>query len=201
MTTTAGFEEVLSFWLGDLDASGCATEEASARWWKKSDAFDAEIRERFGAAHESICDDAREAWLDAPRSRVAYVIVLDQFSRNMFRGSPRMYAEDPRALRATLGGLEAEHDEELGYHERYFLYMPLMHAEDVAHQDRCVQLFEGMKTLYPERSKQLERTVGFAVQHRDIVARFGRFPHRNAILGRESTAEELSFLEGPGSSF
>ncbi len=199
--TTTDFETVLSFWLGDVDPSGYASEEASARWWTKSDAFDREIRERFEATRRTLCDGACEHWLDSPRGRVAYVIVLDQLSRNMFRGTPEMYTEDARALRATLTGLEAGCDAELGFHERYFLYMPLMHAEDADLQRRCVELFEGMKASFPDRAEQLDHTIGYAVRHRDIVVRFGRFPHRNEILGRESTPEEIAFLQEPGSSF
>lgn len=199
--STHDFEDVLSFWLGELDEAGCADEETSARWWKKSDAFDAEIRERFAAAREALCEGECDDWLATPRGRVAYVIVLDQLSRNMFRGTEGMYAEDERARRAALEGIDAGCDSELGYHERYFLYMPMMHAEDLPSQERGVELFESMKDAFPDKAAAVDNVVGYAKKHRDIVARFGRFPHRNEIVARDSTEEEIEFLKGPGSSF
>lgn len=195
------FEEILSFWLGELDQSGRAGADAQERWWKKSDAFDAEIRERFGATHRAICEGNREEWLASARGRLAYVIVLDQLSRNMFRGTENMYAEDGRAQGAALEGLEVGCESELGYHERYFLYMPMMHAEDIALQDRCIELFESLIADFPRKAADVDGVINYAKQHRDIVARFGRFPHRNEIVGRESTEDELEFLRGPGSSF
>jgi len=199
--TSADFEHVLDFWLGELDANGCASSETSARWWKKSEEFDAEIRERFGPAREAICRGECEHWLASPRGRLAYVIVLDQLSRNMFRGTASMYAEDARAVRVVVEGLRAGCDQALGYHERYFLYMPLMHAEDLAHQEHCVASFEGMRSSFPSKSADIDRAVSYAEKHREIVKRFDRFPHRNDIMERESTAEEVSFLAGPDSSF
>jgi len=199
--TAHDFDDVLAFWLGELDGEGCASDESSARWWKKSDAFDAEIRERFGPVHQAICEDGCLAWLASPEGRVAYVIVLDQLSRNMLRGDPSMYDQDGRAQRVALEGIDAGCDAALGYHARYFLYMPLMHAEDLALQDRCVALFESMNAAFPKKAADVTRAVGYAVKHRDIVARFSRFPHRNAILGRPSTEHEIEFLKGPGSSF
>ncbi len=194
--------EVLDFWFGELDAQGRATEERSARWFKKDPAFDEELRRRFGALYEAISGEARQDWLEEPWSRLAYVIVLDQFSRNMFRDTSEMFARDPQALAAARGGVKAGQDRQLPRDPRTFIYMPLMHAEDVAAQDRCVELFAAMANEYEgEAQKALRRTLKYAVMHRDIVARFGRFPHRNAVLDRESTAEELAFLEQPNSSF
>ncbi|MBN4049567.1 DUF924 domain-containing protein [bacterium AH-315-N03] len=195
------FEEVLSFWLGELDELGVADAATRARWWKKSDDFDADVLARFEATRRAICAGDCAGWLGTARGRVAYVIVLDQLSRNMFRGTPEMYTEDNLALSAAVEGIEAGCEGELGYHERYFLYMPLMHAEDLGAQDRCVALFESMKTAYPNKATEIQNVIGFAEKHRVIVARFGRFPHRNEIVGRESTAEEIEFLKGPGSSF
>jgi len=194
-------EEVLQFWLGDVDGGGRSSSETIARWWKKSDEFDAEVREKFQGTLAAISRGECDSWLETDRGRAAYVIVLDQLSRNMFRNSAAMYAEDARSLAAVRDGLEAGVDRELGYHARYFFYMPLMHAEELEAQDLCVEMFEAMKADYPAHAEGLEGARTFAVKHRDIVARFGHFPHRNEILGRESSAEELEFLEGPGSSF
>ena len=191
-------EDVLSFWFGELDESGAPSEARRARWWKKSPELDAEIRERFEPVRDALCAGELEGWRETRRGRLAYVILLDQLSRNMYRDTPRMYEEDERAVEAALEAIEAGDPERLRYHERWFLYMPLMHAEDLKHQERCVALFAELGERFPEHG---DGGHGYAVRHRDIVARFGRFPHRNEILGRESTDEERAFLEEPGSSF
>jgi uncharacterized protein (DUF924 family) len=172
-------EDVLAFWFAD-----------PRQWWKKDDAFDAKIRDRFHGLHETIAAGEREDWLETPRGALAYVIVLDQFSRNMFRGSGRTFETDERALAAARRALGLGFDRGLSDDERMFLYMPFMHSEDIADQDRCVELFSTL----PQGRR-------YAEQHRAIVRRFGRFPHRNALLGRPSTPEEIEFLKGPGSSF
>jgi uncharacterized protein (DUF924 family) len=173
--------DVLDFWFAD-----------PARWWKKDPAFDGEIRSRFSELHESIERGEHEEWRDTPRGALAYVIVLDQFSRNMFRGTARMFASDAQALAAARAAIERSDDQALASAERSFLYMPLMHSEDLADQERCVALFQSFAAPGQLR---------YAEQHRDIIRRFGRFPHRNELLGRASTPEELEFLTQPGSSF
>lgn len=173
-------DEVLAFWLAD-----------PARWWKKDPAFDAEVRDRFEALHAAIERGEREAWRASPRGALAYVIVLDQMSRNMYRGTARMFASDARALAAATEAIDRGFDQALPSAERGLLYMPLMHSEDLAVQERCVELFRALGN----------DQVSFAEQHRDIVRRFGRFPHRNELLGRPSTDEEREFLTQPGSSF
>jgi len=193
---------VLSFWFGDLDAHGCASPEVQERWWKKDPAFDAEIRERFSELYREVMAGEHEDWLAEPKSWLAYVIVLDQLGRNMHRDTAGMYAGDERALRAVEEGLEAGHDAELGLHERCFAYMPLMHAEDREAQRRCVKLFEALRDDAPVAKREgFAKNVEFAERHAEIVERFGRFPHRNEVLGRETTEEEARFLEQPGSSF
>lgn len=203
MTVTApDYERVLDFWLGELDAIGRASAETRKRWWKKDEAFDQEIRERFAADHAAIEAGEREAWLASPRGRLAYVIVLDQFSRNMFRETPRMFASDPRAERVALEGVERGDDRVLALDARVFLYMPLMHSERLVMQERSVALFAALRDgLEGEAREHVAGNVDYAVRHRDIVARFGRFPHRNRLLGRESTEVEKAFLKEPGSSF
>ena len=195
-------EEILEFWLGALDAHGLASEAHRRRWWNKDPAFDEEIRRRFLAAHQAVLAGQRARWLDTPSGRLASIIVLDQFSRNMFRDTPRMFAADHRAQQLTLDGLAGGDDGALPVDPRVFCYMPLMHAEDLALQDRCVSLFTALRdTLAGPARQRIDNNLRFAIQHREIIARFGRFPHRNAALGRPSTAEELAFLEQPGSSF
>jgi uncharacterized protein (DUF924 family) len=173
-------EDVLAFWFRD-----------ASRWWKKDPEFDAEIRDRFLELHGAVMRDERADWLETSRGTRAYVIVLDQFSRNMFRDSARMFEGDRRALTAARRALESGFDRGLSAEERMFLYMPFMHSEDITDQDRCIGLF----------SSGLQQWLPYAEQHRDIIRRFGRFPHRNALLGRPSTSEELGFLKQPGSSF
>ena len=181
MRRRVSVDEVLEFWFAD-----------PARWWKKDPAFDAEIRSRFSELHELIERGEQEDWRKAPRGALAYVIVLDQFSRNMFRGTARMFASDARAIAAARAAIEGGDDQALDPAERTFLYMPFMHSEDHADQERSVALFQSLSA--PDQ-------VRYAEQHRDIVRRFGRFPHRNELLGRASTPEELEFLTQPGSSF
>jgi uncharacterized protein (DUF924 family) len=184
------YDDVLTFWFGALDETGRSDQAHMARWWKKDPAFDQELRDRFGALHAAITRGEHADWIESARGRLATILVLDQFSRNMFRGAPGMFASDARALELTVDGLDRGMDQELTPAERQFFYMPLMHSEDLAAQERCVELF----ATFAENQK-------FAVQHRDIVKRFGRFPHRNEILGRTSTPEEIAFLTQPGSSF
>jgi uncharacterized protein (DUF924 family) len=196
------FEQVLDFWFGKLDAAGCADAEHAERWWKKNAAFDEELRQRFGALHEAVARAERDDWLVPPRGRLAYVIVLDQFSRNMFRDTPRMYAYDAKALAAAHEGVADGADKPLAHDERIFLYMPFQHSEELADQERAVALFESLRDgLSGERLKRANDNVVYAERHRDIVKRFGRFPHRNQLLARASTSEEVNFLTQPNSSF
>ena len=178
--TPSSIDDVLTFWFAD-----------PGRWWKKDPAFDDEIRDRFLELHEAVRRGEREDWRATPHGALAYVIVLDQFSRNLFRGSARSFEGDPQALAAARDALDRGFDRGLSTDERMFVCMPFMHSEDIADQDRCVALFA---------SGPLE-SLSYAEKHRDIVRRFGRFPHRNAALGRPSTAEEAEFLKEPGSSF
>jgi len=195
-------DDVWTYWFGPLDERGDADAEHTARWFKKDPAFDAELVERFGAVHAEIDGGAREAWRDDPRGLVAYVIVLDQFSRNMFRGTSRMFASDPRALGAAKAGVAAGLHLSLPYAAATFLLMPTMHSESLADQEACVALFNALLEASPvELRAGRAQYASFAEKHRVIIARFGRFPHRNALLGRASTPEELEFLSQPGSSF
>ncbi len=179
-----------------------SSDEYVGHWWKKDPGFDETIRERFGQEHAAIVRGERNGWLLSARGRLAYVIVLDQFSRNMFRGEAGMFAQDEQALRAALEGIELGMDRAVHGDLRAFYYLPLMHSENLAVQEHCVQLFETfVSELQGKARDRLANNLKFAIAHRDIVAKWGRFPHRNAILGRKSTPEEQAFLEQPGSSF
>lgn len=201
LVTHRDFEEVLWRWFGPL-TDGRSLPFYATRWYRKDPAFDDMLRRELGAVHAAVAAGEREDWLATPRGRLAYVIVLDQLSRNLLRDTPEMYAQDARAIEVTRDALAQGDDDVLALDERGFLYMPLMHSEDLADQDRCVELFARLRDAHegPAR-EQLENSHRYAVMHRDIVARFGRFPHRNAILGRDSTPEEIAFLKEPNSSF
>lgn len=176
-------EEVLHFWL---------VETPVERRFIRDRLLDEMINEGFGDLYMRLTCNVPPAWQADPRSLLAAVIVLDQFSRNLFRDDPLAYAQDKKARELVQAALDKGWDQKLGVEERWFLYMPLMHSEDLADQELSVNLYRqlGMKDV-----------LDFAIRHRDQIARFGRFPQRNAVLGRTSTPEELAFLEQPGSRF
>jgi len=199
-------EDICSFWFGELDADGRATAEAQQRWFKKDPQFDSMVRQRFLATYNAAVEGALESWRHEPRGALALILVLDQFSRNMFRGEAQMYSGDEFARSVAKEGLAASLDAEMGIAERTFFRMPLMHSEVLADQDACVTAFEVLASEYRDSGREVlagdaEATLKYAIAHREIVANWGRFPHRNAILGRTCTPEELAFLEEPGSSF
>jgi len=196
------YSDVLTVWFGEIDDDGQIDAAYKSRWWKKDPVFDQFLRAQFAKVHSAILAGECEDWLADARGRLAYVIVLDQFSRNMFRDTPAMFAADGRAVATAHEGVDCGDDEELAIPERSFLYMPFMHSEDLSDQDRCVTLFTAMRDSADEAQREgVQYMLDYAVKHRDIVKRFGRFPHRNALLGRESTDEEREFLTQPGSSF
>jgi len=195
-------ETILRFWFGTAADDLEVAEQCAKLWWKKNPQVDDDIRERFAvvldAAAHGECDD----WLKDPRGRLALIIVADQFSRNMHRVTPRAFANDSLALSWCKDGLKAGEDRQLRPIERVFFYMPLEHSESVEDQNRCVALFTELAESVSAAQRSLfDGYVDYAVRHREIVQGFGRFPHRNAILGRQSSAEELEFLKKPGSSF
>ncbi len=186
---------VLDFWFGPPDDPGYAGPREA--WFRKDDAFDAEIVRRFGALIEQAHAGGLASWASEPLPALAQVIVLDQFTRNLHRGSGRAFAGDARALAAARAMLAAGHDRALTGVQRQFVYMPYEHAEDLAAQRESLRLFAQLGRDEPALAGLLE----WAQRHHDIVERFGRFPHRNAMLMRASTAEEAAFLLTPGSSF
>lgn len=194
---------VLRFWFGEAPERA-ATDAACARlWWSKQPAVDDEMRERFGPRVSQAEAGALDVWAATAEGRLALILLADQFTRNTRRGKPESFALDPLARRWCLDGLQARAFDSLLPIQRVFAYLPLEHSESLDHQDRCVAL---MQALRDEVSEPAERKVfdgyaDYAERHREIIRRFGRFPHRNAVLGRESTAEELAFLQTPGSSF
>jgi uncharacterized protein (DUF924 family) len=189
-------EAILSFWFHTLDY-----DRGRKRWFGKDDAFDAEIRRRFEADHERAAAGAYDALAATADGALALVILLDQVPRNIHRGTARAFAADPQARNVAGRAVDAGFDRTLPPVRRIFLYLPFEHSEDLADQRRAVALFESLPTApgFPDAARA--ETIDYARRHLDIVARFGRFPHRNAALGRPSTPEEARFLTEPGSSF
>lgn len=183
---------VLGFWFGDPPAT-----EPRAEWFRKDAAFDAQIRERFGATLDAALQGGLRDWDSTPQGALARIVVLDQFTRNAFRDTPGAFAGDALALAAAQALVASGADRALGAWQRQFVYLPFEHAEDLVQQQQALVLFDALAAEHPQTA---ELQV-WAQKHHDIVARFGRFPHRNAILGRPSTAEETAFLSQPGSRF
>jgi uncharacterized protein (DUF924 family) len=177
-TAVASPEEVLTFW----------REAGPDRWYAKDEAFDNSIRERFLSTYEAAARGELASWEATGEGALALVIVLDQFPRNMFRGSARTYQCDALARAAANIALKRGYDLDVPDAERGFLFLPFMHSEDLVDQNRCVELYRAAG----------DENLKYALEHRDIIRRFGRFPHRNAILGRASTPEEQAFLDGGG---
>lgn len=194
-------ELILGYWFGTSSDPAVVFKTQSAKWFNGGKAVDNEIREHFMDDVRGALEGELDDWLDAPRSCMALVILLDQFTRNVYRGTPRAFSGDPDALGAAEHAIKAGYEADLEFHHRVFLYVPFEHSESLAVQDRGVQHFD---RLVVDSGPHLETATtyrNYATAHRDIVARFGRFPHRNGILARDSTAEEVAFLKTPGSSF
>jgi len=183
-------QAVLAFWFGDGQA-------ARAEWFRKDAAFDAQIGERFGALIEQALRGELLEWQQSPDTALARILLLDQFTRNVFRDTPRAFAGDALALAAARRMVDAGQDRALAPLRRAFVYLPFEHAENLAAQDESVRLFTDLAAASPEMADMLD----YAHRHHAVIARFGRFPHRNDMLERTSTPEERAFLEQPGSRF
>lgn len=177
------YQEILSFWFEEIDPS---------QWWKKDDAFDQLIRARFSDIHAQAMRCELYDWRADARGRLAEIIVLDQFSRNMFRGSPLSFASDPLALVLAQEAVSVKADLALSPTERSFVYLPFMHSESLKIHALAIDLYQ---------RNGIQSNLDFEIRHKQIIERFGRYPHRNGILGRSSTEEELEFLQQPGSGF
>jgi len=194
---------VREYWFG---TEPLTTAEAFGRrgdlWFGGEQHHDEEIRTRFGALLERAAAGELDAWADGPRRRLSLIILLDQFPRNMFRGTARAFEYDAAALALALTGMQSGADGALDFAERLFFYIPLEHAENRDAQDEAVAAFRRLLAeVPPELHATFADTLGYAEKHRAIIERFGRFPHRNAVLGRASTPEELEWLKEGGASF
>ena len=188
-------QAVLDHWFGPEGSP----EHGRVRdlWFHKSEATDRDIAQRFGALIERALRGELAGWAAQPHSALAQIVLLDQFTRNTLRDTPQAFAGDARALKAAIAMVAAHHDEVLLPVQRAFVYLPFEHAENLAMQDEAVRLF----TRLHASADALEDMLAYALRHREVVQRFGRFPHRNVILGRQSTVEEMAFLREPGSRF
>ncbi len=183
-------DEIITFWFGE-DVSASRKE-----WFAKSAAFDAEVSSRFRADYDAAILGQLDNWRTSARGSLAFILLTDQFPRNMFRGERAAFASDPLALAAAIDAVGNKLDRELPPLQRAFLYLPFEHSENLADQDCAVELFETMRA-----EPGMPSMIDYAHRHRSVIARFGRFPHRNKILGRASTPDEEMFLREPGSSF
>jgi uncharacterized protein (DUF924 family) len=195
MPLTPECEDVLGFWFPALPSPDPAALVRQFEWWFRGGA-DAAIGERFADLAERAARGELDEWAGAPRSRLALILVLDQFSRSLYRGTPRAFAQDAKALALALEGIERGHFAALASpFEKTFFLLPLGHSEELKHLERAVELAEEIaRSATPELRKVLEHSASQARGHRDVVARFGRQPHRNATLGRVSTPEEVAYL-------
>lgn len=182
--------DLLRFWFGPEPVS-------RAEWFRKDPAFDEAIRQRFGATLERALAGELDGWAATPEGTLALLVLLDQFPRNLFRGQARAFAGDARALALAREAVARGDDRSLHPVQRPFVYLPFEHAEDRAAQDESIRLFTALAAESPAHAD----TLHWAHRHREVILRFGRYPHRNAALGRASTPEELAFLAEPGSSF
>ena len=197
-------DQILSLWFGSAWPDNALALQHKAQWFTKSPAFDDVLRQRFGAALEAALGGSLGHWTtQGPWQRLALVVLLDQFTRNIYRNTPKSFAGDPLALALALEAQDSGDDLKLPEVARVFLYLPLEHAEDLAMQQRSVECYQSLVQMAPDEASReyLLGTLDYAHKHQDVIERFGRFPHRNAILGRPSTAQENDYLAQPGSGF
>ena len=195
-------EDLLRFWFGDYPDDVVVAEAQAGLWWGHNPEIDELLQERFGAAAAAAAAGLLDRWAGSPRGRLALILLLDQLPRAIHRGTPKAFAQDAKGRQIAARGLESGADRLLRPIERLFLYLPFEHSEDLADQERCVGLFRELAASVPETHRAtFDGFLAYSQQHRDVIVRFDRFPHRNPILGRDSTPEEIAFLEKPGSSF
>jgi uncharacterized protein (DUF924 family) len=194
--------KLLELWFGD-DADDAKTgEKQAALWWGQSSETDESLSAQFGQAASAAAAGTLDHWTGSPRGRLALILLLDQLPRVIHRGTPGAFLQDEAARQVAKQGLKSGADRLLRPIERVFFYLPFEHSEDRTDQELSLELYEALAAEVPgEWRKAFDSYVDFAVRHKRIVDRFGRFPHRNAILGRESTSEEIDFLKEPGSGF
>ena len=193
--TKDAIDNIHRFWFGQLDDRGLSPPELNSLWFTKSAATDDQIREQFGDLVEQAMTGQLDDWAITDRGLMALIVLLDQFTRNIYRDSGQAFAADARAFELAMGAIDSGRHLALPAVHKVFLYLPLEHTEDLAVQEECVALFEA---LVQDVGTDVQGFAQYAVAHRDVIARFGRFPHRNALLGRTSTPEEIEYLASNG---
>lgn len=192
--TNSRVNDILAFWFSHQDDPDYG--KSRKVWFKKNHAFDEEVRSRFYSDYEGAASGELDSWQESPESCLALIILLDQFPRNMFRGEARSFATDAKALNAAQHAVTRGFDKQMLSVQRWFIYLPFEHSENFENQRQCVALFEQLSDN-PDNAS----VIDYAIRHYEIIDKFGRFPHRNQILGRATTPEEAEFLKQPGSSF
>lgn len=196
--------DILEFWFGDFEDHRAPEREKQKMWWSKNQDLDESVRKEFEGDLKKAADNELTTWLDSPEGTLALIILLDQFSRNIYRGTPRAFSFDDMAMDIARDGIAKGYDRELHPVMRIFFYLPFMHSEDLQMQRRSVELFTELEAEVRKNDEIMtvvSNSREFAVKHKKIIERFGRFPHRNRILGRDSTPDELEFLKQPESAF
>jgi uncharacterized protein (DUF924 family) len=195
-------DELLRFWFGDSEDDAKVGRSQASLWWRSGPETDAVLGARFGRLASAAAAGSLDHWTGSPTGRLALILLLDQLPRAIHRGTPGAFAQDTKARGVANQGLASGADRLLRPIERLFFYLPFEHSENADDQERSVELFRELAGVVPDAWRSLfDGYLDFAIRHREIIDRFGRFPHRNEILGRESTSEEVDFLKQPGSSF
>jgi uncharacterized protein (DUF924 family) len=193
--------QVLEFWFGEHDGQSVPEHKADM-WFRNGRDYDSIVREQFAHRLDPAAAGAFDEWAESAAGRLALIIILDQFPRHIHRDRARAFAFDAKAREHCLAGLSSEQDQSLSPIERTVFYLPLEHAEDLALQERSVAMYEALCANVSDNVvEQFEANLGYAAAHRDIIARFGHFPHRNHLIGRPLTAAHKAFLKEPNSSF
>ncbi|MEZ1318717.1 DUF924 family protein [Pseudomonas fluorescens] len=199
---TAPWQPLLDWWFGHAESPDEIAADKGKLWFGKKDSQDLEARERFGVFVDQALAGGLTEWTQRPEGWLALVLLLDQLPRMIFRDSPKAFSGDLRAQKLVAQGIAADFDRQLKPIQRVFIYLVFEHCENLAVQNEAVSRFIDLVAEQPEGERAVfADNLDYAERHRKVIARFGRFPHRNAVLGRESTAEELEFLAGPGSRF
>jgi uncharacterized protein (DUF924 family) len=195
-------EKILEFWFGTFPNAWTGDESKYDMWFKSGAAYDAEVFSNFGADYFRAVEGEFDRWQDSPRGRLALIILLDQFSRHIHRGSAEAFAQDSRCQQLCIDGISAGDDQGLHPVERSFFYMPLQHAENMERQELSIQAYTQLVEDVPEKCREpFKATLEWARKHYYVIERFGRFPELNEILGRESTQDEIAFIEQGEYSF
>lgn len=201
---TKEIDRILDFWFGNLKENGIPSDAYRKKWWIKDHKNDKRIKDHFGDDLKLAKRRDFDDWKLTPLGSLALILLLDQFSRNIFRDTAEAFSQDQAAIKICINGIEKGFDNELHPIQRIFYYMPLMHSEDMLIQDKSIECFINLtkQSTTPQTiAKMVSGSLDYAMKHYEIIKRFGRYPHRNYILGRESTPEEVQFLSEPGSKF